>query len=92
MKRKSFCYGSRTVRERGLAVNTLTHSVYVLVLVVCQMWSHISQLGRQNIIPRRAESRSRPTSTGSIPCDFYSEHRFSFSQEKIFMYLFAIFS
>lgn len=40
-----FFSGSRTVRERGLAVNTLTHSVEVLV--VCQMSSHISQLGRQ---------------------------------------------
>ena len=54
MKRKSFCYGSRTVRERGLAGNTLTHSVEVLA--VCQMESHISQLGRQNIIPRRSRS------------------------------------
>ena len=33
MKRKGFCYGSRTVRERGLAGNTLTHSVEVLQFV-----------------------------------------------------------
>jgi hypothetical protein len=56
--------GSRTVRERGLAVNTLTHSVEVLA--VCQMSKHVRPVSMASVIAQFPKLKRHHNSNETI--------------------------